>query len=64
MKTGEQLFEKYKNRNLMDELLWAANYTRKGYMSAGYEDYYSWLALAAYHRIKELEAEGEQWMKG
>lgn len=57
MKSKEELLEKYKQRNLKEELLWAANYTRKGYMSAEYEDYYSWLALAAYSRIKELEAE-------
>lgn len=55
MKTEEQLLEKYKDRNLMEELSWAANYTRKGYMTAEYEDYYSWLALAAYKRIKALE---------
>ena len=57
MKSGEELIEKYKNRNLKEELLWAAGCTRKGYMSAEYEDYYRWLALAAYSRIKELEAE-------
>ena len=59
MKSGEELLEKYKNRNLKEELLWAAHYTRKGYMSAEFEDYYRWLARAAYGRIKELEAEGE-----
>jgi hypothetical protein len=36
--------------------LWAAHYTRKGYMSTEFEDYYRWLALAAYNRIKEFEA--------
>ena len=55
MKSTGELLEKYKNRNLNEELLWAACYTRKGYMSAEYEDYYRWLALAAYKRIKELE---------
>lgn len=57
MKTVDELIQKYKSRNLMEELSWAANYTRKGYMSAEYEDYYSWLALAAYRKIKELEQE-------
>ena len=57
MKTADELMQKYKSRNLMEELSWAANYTRKGYMSSEYEDYYSWLALAAYRRIKELEQE-------
>ena len=57
MKREEELIEKYKNRNLKEELSWASYYTRKGYMSAEYEDYYRWLALAAYKRIKELEAE-------
>ncbi len=57
MKSGDELLKKYKNRNLKEELSWAAYYTRKGYMSAEYEDYYRWLALAAYTRIKELEAE-------
>ena len=56
MKRTSELFEKYKNRNLKVELLWAAHYTRKGYMSAEFEDYYRWLALAAYNRIKEFEA--------
>ena len=59
MKSGEELIEKYKNRNLKEELSWAAYHTRKGYMSAENEDYYRWLALAAYNRIKELEEEGE-----
>lgn len=57
MKNEEELLEKYKDRSLKEELSWAAYYTRKGYMSAEYEDYYRWLALAAYIRIKELEAE-------
>ena len=57
MKSVGELLEKYKNRNLKEELLWASHYTRKGYMSAEFEDYYRWLALAAYNRIKELEAE-------
>ena len=56
MKTVEKLMEKYKSRNLKEELSWAANYTRSGYMTKEYEDYYSWLALAALRRIKELEA--------
>ena len=60
MKSEEELIEKYKNRNLKEELSWAACYTRKGYMSAEYEDYYRWLALAAYNRIKELEAEEDE----
>ena len=55
MKSEEELLEKYKSRSLKEELSWAAYYTRKGYMSAEYEDYYRWLALAAYKRIKELE---------
>jgi hypothetical protein len=57
MKSEEELIEKYKSRNLKEELSWAVYYTRNGYMSAEYEDYYRWLALAAYKRIKELEAE-------
>ena len=44
MKTADELLEKYETRNLMEELSWAANYTRSGYMSKEYEDYYSWLA--------------------
>lgn len=55
MKTDEELLQKYKKRNLKEELSWATYYTRRGYMSAEYEDYYRWLALAAYKRIKELE---------
>lgn len=51
----ERLLEKYKKRNLKEELCWSANYTRRGYMNKEYEDYYSWLALASYLRIKELE---------
>lgn len=60
MKTDEELLQKYKNRNLKEELSWATYYTRKGYMSAEYEDYYRWLALAAYRRIKELEKQISQ----
>lgn len=52
---AERLLEKYKKRNLKEELVWAADYTRSGYMTKEYEDYYSWLALAAYIRIEELE---------
>lgn len=55
MKTDEELLQKYKKRNLKEELSWATYYTRRGYMSAEYEDYYRWLALASYKRIKELE---------
>lgn len=60
MKSHEELLEKYKCRNLMQELEWVANYTRSGYMSKGYAEYYTWLALAAYNRIKELENKMEQ----
>lgn len=59
MKSRDELLEKYEGRNLMEELDWAAHYTRKGYMTQEYEDYYSWLALAAYMRIKELEANNQ-----
>jgi len=59
MKSLEELEEKYKNRNLMEELSWAAYYTRKGYMTAEYEDYYRWLAHVAYKRIKDLEKQLE-----
>lgn len=52
---AQRLLEKYKRRNLKEELCWAADYTRSGYMNKEYEDYYSWLALASYIRIKELE---------
>lgn len=55
MKTDEELLEKYKGRDLKQELSWVRYYTRRGYLSKEYEDYYSWLALAAYRRIKELE---------
>lgn len=55
MKEFGELTHKYARRNLMEELSWAASYTRKGYMTAEYEDYYRWLAYSAYYRIKELE---------
>lgn len=57
MKNHKELLEKYKSRDLKEELAWAADYTRKGYMTAEYEDYYRWLAIAAYMRITDLEAE-------
>ncbi len=63
MKNAEELLEKYSRRNLKEELSWAANYTRSGYMSKEYEDYYSWLALASYRRIKELEQALEAYTK-
>lgn len=56
MKDFGELCTKYARRNLMEELAWAASYTRKGYMSAEYEDYYRWLAYEAYYKIKDLES--------
>ena len=55
MKEFGELCHKYVKRDLMEELGWAACYTHKGYMNAENEDYYRWLAYAAYYRIKELE---------
>lgn len=55
MKDFGELCTKYANRNLMEELEWSANYTRKGYMTTEYEDYYRWLSYSAYYTIKKLE---------
>ena len=51
----DELADRYKDRNLREELEWAANYTNEGYMPKNNAEYYSWLAWAALQRIKELE---------
>lgn len=59
MKTHEELIEKYKNLNLKEELRLVMEYTRSGYITKEYAEYYSWLALAALNKIKELEQKGD-----
>ena len=58
-KDPEQLMERFKGKDLERELCFAAEHTFTGYLPRKYAEYYSWLALAAYRRIKELEWQHE-----
>ena len=49
----KDLCEKFKNRNLLEELSWTANYPPKGYVNKANTDYYQWLAYMAYQTIKD-----------
>lgn len=49
------LEERYKNRDLKDELRWSSAYTHMGYLSRANSEYLRWLCWAALNRIIELE---------
>lgn len=56
-----ELREKYKNRNLREELSWGAYANHNGYTAKTNAEFLNWLCNAAYRRIKELE-ENEKWI--
>lgn len=50
----EYLREKYKDRNLLEELGWGAYNIRSGYLNKSDADFLNWLCNAAYREIKKL----------
>ena len=56
-----ELEEKYKNRNLMEELSWGAYYNHQGYTYKLQAEFLNWLCYTAYKRIKELERPQGEW---
>ena len=56
-----ELKEKYKNRNLMEELSWGAYYNHQGYTYKLQAEFLNWLCYTAYKRIKELERPQGKW---
>ena len=51
------LLEKYRDRNIKEELCWCMQYTKHGYMDKDEAEFYSWMCLKAYLYIKKLEQE-------
>ena len=51
----EELVEKYKNRNVREELEWESKYFKAGYKTGPDADFMRWLCYAALQRIRELE---------
>ncbi len=54
MLTGEykRLCEKYKNKNLREELEWASNHAQPGYLNKQDAQFVRWLCAAALEEIK------------
>ena len=48
-----ELREKYKDRNLLEELGWGAYANHSGYQSKSNGEFINWLCNAAYRKIKE-----------
>lgn len=55
-----QYCEKYKDRDLKEELAYTMNYVKSGYIRKDDVAYLRWLAFTAYKRIVELEDELEE----
>ena len=51
----EYLREKYKDRNLLEELGWGAYNIHSGYLNKADADFLNWLCNAAYREIKKLK---------
>ena len=49
----KELCEKFRCRNLMEELAWYANYPPRGYVRKGDTDLIQWVMYMAYQKIKE-----------
>lgn len=49
----QELNEKFRNRNLLEELAWYANYPPKGYIRKADTDLIQWVMFNAYHMLKE-----------
>jgi len=48
-----ELKEKYKNRNLLEELAWGIYWNHSGYTSKQNGEFLNWLCLMAYRSLKE-----------
>lgn len=48
-----ELKEKYKNRNLLEELAWGIYYNHSGYTPKQNGEFLNWLCLMAYKALKE-----------
>lgn len=55
----DELCRRYSNRNVMTELAWIANYTKKGYLNKADAEFIAWAAFTAYNTILELRRAGE-----
>ena len=60
MLNAEELHEKYKHRNLMEELSWGYGCIRKGYLRKNDAEFLRWMCSEAYSRIKHLELKEKQ----
>lgn len=49
----KELCEKFRCRNLMEELAWYASYPPRGYVRKGDTDLIQWVMYMAYQKIKE-----------
>ncbi len=54
-----ELKEKYKDRNLLEELAWGVYYDHSGYTSKQNGEFLNWLCLMAYKTIKDVRPQGE-----
>jgi len=52
-----ELQEKYKDRNLLEELAWGAYADHSGYTSKQNGEFLNWLCLTAYKALKERQGE-------
>lgn len=50
-----ELKEKYKDRNLLEELAWGVYANHGGYTSKQNGEFLNWLCLMAYKKIKEAD---------
>lgn len=48
----KELCEKFRCRNLMEELAWYADYPPRGYVRKGDTDLIQWVMYMAYQKIK------------
>lgn len=53
----EELREKYKDRNLLEELGWGTYANHSGYTSKANGEFINWLCNAAYRALKQKERE-------
>lgn len=57
-----ELQEKYKNRKLLQELVWGAYADHSGYTTKQNGEFLNWLCMAAYRALKE-RPQGEPVIK-
>ncbi len=58
----EELREKYKNRNLLEELAWGTYANHSGYTSKQNGEFINWLCNVAYRTIKATELIKGEWI--